>query len=160
MRIIIGSDHMGYTLKEDLIQYLVNQGHEPVDVGCENATTAVDYPDVATSLAERIAEGEFQRGILICGTGIGMAIAANKVPGIRAATCHDVYSAQRARKSNDAQIITLGAQIVAPTLAHVLIDNWLASEYEGGRSIPKVEKLKALDNKYRKDDLDYRAESQ
>jgi ribose 5-phosphate isomerase B len=160
MRIIIGSDHMGYPLKEDLIQYLVNQGHEPVDVGCENATTAVDYPDVATSLAERIAEGEFQRGILICGTGIGMAIAANKVPGIRAATCHDVYSAQRARKSNDAQIITLGAQIVAPTLAHVLIDNWLASEYEGGRSIPKVEKLKALDNKYRKDDLDYRAESQ
>jgi ribose 5-phosphate isomerase B len=160
MRIIIGSDHMGYPLKEDLIQYLVNQGHEPVDVGCENATTAVDYPDVATSLAERIAEGEFQRGILICGTGIGMAIAANKVPGIRAATCHDVYSAQRARKSNDAQIITLGAQIVAPTLAHVLIDNWLASEYEGGRSIPKVEKLKALDIKYRKDDLDYRAESQ
>jgi ribose 5-phosphate isomerase B len=80
-----------------------------------------------------------------------MAIAANKVPGIRAATCHDVYSAQRARKSNDAQVITMGAQIVAPTLAHVLIDNWLASEYEGGRSAPKVEKLKAIDHKYRKD---------
>lgn len=150
MRIVIGSDHMGYLLKEDLVRYLKSLGHEPVDIGCENETNPVDYPDIATKLAERIVEGEFQRGILICGTGIGMAIAANKVPGIRAATCHDVYSAQRARKSNDAQIITLGAQIVAPTLAHVLIDNWLASEYEGGRSIPKVEKLKEIDNKYRK----------
>jgi len=149
MRIVIGSDHIGYRLKEDLVRYLIGLGHDPVDVGCEHETDSVDYPDIATKLAERIVEGEFQRGILICGTGIGMAIAANKVPGIRAATCHDVYSAQRARKSNDAQIITLGAQIVAPTLAHILIDNWLASEFEGGRSIPKVEKLKEIDGKYR-----------
>lgn len=145
MIILIGSDHNAYHLKEDLKAYLLELGHEPVDVGCYSAEEPVDYPDVAVDLAERIAAGETDRGILICGTGLGMAITANKIPGVRAATAHDPYSAERARKSNDAQIITLGAQIVAPTLARVLIDHWLASEFQGGRSAPKVQKMKDLD---------------
>ena len=148
MHILIGSDHIGYSLKENLKEYLVESGYEVVDLGCKDATTPVDYPDVATELAERIAAGETDRGILICGTGIGMAITANKVPGVRAACCHDPYSAERARKSNDAQVITMGAQIVAPTLARLLIDHWLASEFTGGRSAPKVDKIKKLDDRY------------
>ncbi len=150
MRIIIGSDHFGYYLKEDLKAYLQEKGHEPVDAGWHSPTEPVDYPDIALQVAERIARGEFDRGILICGTGIGMAIVANKVPGVRAATCHDPYSAERARKSNDAQIMTLGAQVVAPTLARILVDHWLASEFAGGRSAPKVEKIKAIDARYRR----------
>jgi ribose 5-phosphate isomerase B len=149
MKIIIGSDHIGFPLKANLKGFLENLGHEVLDVGCEDEADLVDYPDVASKLAESVARGEFNRGVLICGTGIGMAIAANKVPGVRAALCHDVYSAERARKSNDAQIITMGAQIVAPTLARELLSHWLESEFEGGRSAPKVEKLKAIDNKFR-----------
>jgi ribose 5-phosphate isomerase B len=97
-----------------------------------------------------VSKGEFERGILICGTGIGMAIVANKVPGVRAACCHDPYSAERARKSNNAQILTMGSQIVAPTLAHTLLDHWLDSEFAGGRSSPKVAKIDAIDEKYRR----------
>src|SRR5262245_42091977 len=100
MRIVIGSDHFGFALKEDLKSYLIDLGHEPIDLGCFSSNEAVDYPDVAVAAANRIAEGEFDRGILICGTGIGMAMTANKVPGVRAACCHDPYSAERARKSN------------------------------------------------------------
>ena len=149
MKIVMGSDHYGYSLKEDLKAYLQELGHEPVDMGCYDAGQPVDYPDVAVDVAQRIARGEYERGILICGTGIGMAIVANKVPGVRAACCHDPYSAERARKSNDAQVLTLGAQVVAPTLARQLLDHWLASEYAGGRSAPKVEKIKALDQALR-----------
>jgi len=149
MKILIGSDHLGFALKADLKAYISALHHEIVDIGCANGEIAVAYPDVALILAERIAAGETDRGILICGTGIGMAIAANKVPGVRAACCHDPYSAERARKSNDAQILTMGAQVVAPTLARILIDHWLASEFSGGRSLPKVEKLNGIDAKYR-----------
>jgi ribose 5-phosphate isomerase B len=147
MRIVIGSDHIGYPLKQAIQDYLLELGHDVVDLGCPSAETAVDYPDIAVAVAKRIAAGEFTRGILVCGTGIGMAIAANKVPGVRAACCHDPYSAERARKSNDAQIITMGAQIVAPTLAFLLVDHWLASEFAGGRSALKVAKLAALDER-------------
>lgn len=148
MKIVIGCDHNGYYLKENIKAYLAELGHEPVDLGCHSATEAIDYPDVATDLAERVARGEYERGILVCGTGIGMAITANKVPGVRAALCHDPYSAERARKSNDAQIISMGGQIIAPTLARILIDHWLASEFTGGRSTQKVQKMKDLDKRY------------
>jgi len=150
MLILIGSDHIGYPLKENLKTYLLELGYTVSDVGVPDDTNPVDYPDVAVTLAERIAAGETDRGILICGTGIGMAITANKVPGVRAASCHDPYSAERARKSNDAQVITMGSQIVAPTLARLLLDHWLASEFSGGRSAPKVVKINQLDEKYRK----------
>jgi ribose 5-phosphate isomerase B len=150
MLILIGSDHIGYPLKENLKSYLLELGHTVIDVGVPDDANPVDYPDVAVTLAERIAAGETDRGILICGTGIGMAITANKVPGVRAACCHDPYSAERARKSNDAQVITMGSQIVAPTLARLLLDHWLMSEFSGGRSAPKVVKINQVDEKYHK----------
>jgi len=148
-RIAIGSDQNAYVLKEDLIAYLRELGFETVDFGCEGIDDGIDYPDVAIQVAESIARNEFERGILLCGTGIGMAITANKVPGVRAACCHDPYSAERARKSNDAQILTMGAQIIAPTLARIVLDHWLQSEFLGGRSTAKVNKINKLDESYR-----------
>ncbi len=144
MLILVGSDHIGYSLKEDLKAYLIQLGHQVIDIGCFS-TEPVDYPDIAVRLAERIAGGETDRGVLICGTGIGMSIAANKIPGVKAACCHDPYSAERARKSNNAQVITMGSQIIAPTLAHLILDHWLASEFTGGRSAQKVAKIDDLD---------------
>jgi ribose 5-phosphate isomerase B len=148
MRLVIGSDHLGYPLKEILRTYLANQGYECTDLGAYDAEP-VDYPDVAVALAQDVAEGRHDRGILICGTGIGMAIVANKVPGIRAAQVQDIYSAERAVKSNDAQIITLGALVTGPELAKKLVDAYLASEFAGGGSTRKVEKIKAIDARYR-----------
>ena len=148
-KIAIGCDQNAFDLKEDLKAYLIESGFEPVDFGCEGINDSVDYPDIAIQLAESIARNEFERGILLCGTGIGMAITANKVPGVRAACCHDPYSAERARKSNDAQILTMGAQIIAPTLARIVLEHWLQSEFLGGRSTPKVKKINDLDELYR-----------
>lgn len=151
MKILLGSDGFGYELKEDVKAYLLELGHSIEDVGVDGTDQPDLYPDIAHNLAVRIAGGETDRGILICGTGIGMAMAANKVPGVRAACAHDPYSAERARKSNNAQIITFGAQIVGATLVHLLLDHWLTSEYGGGRSTPKVNRINDLDDKYRKD---------
>jgi ribose 5-phosphate isomerase B len=148
MRIIIGSDHLGFPLKEILRAHLAQAGYECDDLGVYDAGP-VDYPDVAAALAEDVAAGKHDRGILICGTGIGMAIVANKVPGIRAAQVQDIYSAERAAKSNDAQIITLGALVTGPELAKKLVDAYLASEFAGGGSTRKVEKIKAMDERYR-----------
>lgn len=148
MKIIVGSDHFGYDLKENIKEYLAELGYEVEDVGCDNSATAVDYPDVAVALSNEVAAGKFERGILICGTGIGMAMVANKVPGVRAACAHDPFSAERARKSNDAQVLALGSQVVGPALARTLVDHWLASEFQGGRSAPKVDKIKAIDAQY------------
>jgi ribose 5-phosphate isomerase B len=145
MEIVIGSDHFGYPLKEQLRGELESLGHTPVDLGCGSEADEIDYPDVAVELAERIATGDFQRGILVCGTGIGMAIAANKVPGVRAACCHDTYSAERARKSNDAQVLCLGAQVIGVALARDVMARWLDSEFGGGRSTQKVDKINRLD---------------
>jgi ribose 5-phosphate isomerase B len=131
------------------VQHLKDRGYEPVDLGVRDETP-VDYPDIGQKLAECVARGEYERGILVCGTGIGMAIVANKIPGVRAAVCHDPYSADRARKSNNAQIMTLGSLVVGAELAKILVDIWLASEFSGGRSAPKVEKINALDAYYRK----------
>jgi ribose 5-phosphate isomerase B len=148
MRIVIGSDHYGYRLKESLKRHLVEVGYEPVDVGCFSEDP-VDYPDVAEALGERVSAGEFERGVLVCGTGIGMAIVANKFPGVRAAVGHDPYSAERARASNNAQIICFGAQIVGPGVADKLLDVWLGSEFQGGRSLRKVEKICRIDDRFR-----------
>jgi ribose 5-phosphate isomerase B len=147
MKVIIGADNLAVSLKETLKLHIESKGIEVLDIGVHDSNP-VDYPDIAVALAERVAAGEFERGILICGTGIGMAIAANKVPGVRAAQCHDMYSAERARKSNDAQIITLGALVVGPELAKSLVDVWLESEFQGGRSLLKLEKINAIDKKY------------
>jgi ribose 5-phosphate isomerase B len=138
--IAIGSDEAGFGLKEKINDYLNEKGVEVTDYGVYD-TKPVLYPDIAFKVAQAIADGKHERGILICGTGIGMAITANKVPGIRAAVCHDVYSAERARKSNNAQIMTLGARVIGTELAKLLVDTWLKSEFQGGGSIAKVAKI-------------------
>ncbi|HBG15487.1 MAG TPA: ribose 5-phosphate isomerase B [Firmicutes bacterium] len=149
MRIAIGSDENGYEMKEAIKKHLLEIGAEYEDFGC-GRNEKVLYPEIANKLAVSIMEGKHERGVLICGTGLGMAITANKVPGVRAATCHDVYSAERARKSNNAQIITFGAQVIGTVLAIKLLDAWLDSEFAGGRSQPKVDLMEAIDRKYRK----------
>lgn len=140
MKIAVGSDDAGFPIKDVVVQYLVEQGIEVSDFGVK-ATEVIDYPDVAYPLAEAVKEGCYDRGILVCGTGIGMSITANKVPGIRAALCHDVYSAERARKSNNAQILTMGARVIGPEVAKSIVNAWLQSEFEDGRSTRKVEKI-------------------
>lgn len=136
----IGCDEGGYELKEAILSELRTLGYEVRDFGCYS-TEPVDYPDVGFALARAVSHGDHDRGILICGTGIGMAIVANKVPGVRAAQVHDVYSAERARKSNDAQIMTMGAKIVGVELARSLVHAWLGSEFAGGNSRRKVDKI-------------------
>lgn len=149
MRIALGCDEAGLPLMDTLREYLKGKPDiELMDYGV-HSTDPVDYPDIAVQASEAVASGRCERAILVCGTGIGMSITANKVPGVRAALCHDTYSAERARKSNDAQVITMGARVIGPELAKSIIDVWLASEFAGGRSTPKVEKMKAVDERYR-----------
>jgi ribose 5-phosphate isomerase B len=149
IRLAIGADDAGIELKRALLGHLRALGLEIEDVGVESPEAAeaeeIDYPDVAERLGRGIAAGTWDRGILVCGTGIGMAIAANKIPGVRAAQAHDAYSAERARKSNDAQIVTLGARVVGVELAKTVVMAFLGSEFAGGGSTRKVEKLKRLD---------------
>jgi len=143
-RVAIGSDEAGFDLKELLKGHLEAQGLEVKDFGCLSPDP-VDYPDVAYALAKDVAKHPSERGILICGTGIGMAITANKIPGVSAAQAHDTYSAERARKSNNAQIITLGARVVGPELAKQIVDAWLRSEFQEGNSRQKVDKITAIE---------------
>ena len=140
MRVAIGADDAAYDLKETLKSHLAGKGVEVVDYGAFDKSPSL-YPDIAVKVAEAIAEGKHERGILMCGTGLGMAITANKVPGIRAATCHDTYSAERARKSNDAQILTMGARVIGPELAKMIADVWLEAPFEGGRHKPRIDAI-------------------
>lgn len=141
----LGSDDAGFALKEILKAHLTSLGVAVNDYGC-HTDAPVDYPDIALALARDVASGRLRRGVLVCGTGIGMAIAANKVPGVYAAQAHDTYSAERARKSNNAQIVTLGARIIGPELAKQVLDHWLASEFAGGASARKVGKIVAAES--------------
>jgi ribose 5-phosphate isomerase B len=118
------------------------------DYGIDDPSTETLYPDVALVVAEAIIAGKHDRGILMCGTGIGVAITANKVPGIRAAVCHDAYSTERSRKSNDCQIMTMGGRVIAAESAKLLVDIWLASEFQGGRSAPKVARIKEIEQQF------------
>jgi len=140
MKVALGSDHNAYDLKETIKKYLELHNYEIVDYGCYSCD-AVDYPDIAFQVALDLRKGEFSRAILLCGTGIGMAIAAGKVPGIRAALCHDTYSAERARKSNNAQVLTMGAKVIGPEAALKVVEAWMNAEFEGGNSSRKVNKI-------------------
>lgn len=145
MRIAIGCDEAAYNLKVAIIEHLKNKKDiEIVDFGA-NEGECVLYPDVAYKVANAIAAKEFDRGILMCGTGIGMAICANKVPGVRAAVCHDPYSTERSRKSNDVQIMCLGERAIGMELAKYLVDIWLDCDFDGGRSTPKVKRIIELE---------------
>lgn len=150
MKIALGADANGIALKDALQRHLIDLGHQVTDLTPDGAASGrTDYPDIASAVAVRIADHHFERGLLICGTGLGMAITANKIPGIRAASVADPYSAERARRSNDAQILCLGSQIVGVELAKVLIDHWLGSEFDGGRSTRKVDRIQQIDAAYR-----------
>jgi len=144
--IAVGTDGAGDKMKDIIIAHLNELGFRVDDFGVQNL-----YPDVALAVAQSIAGGKHERGILICGTGIGVCITANKVPGIRAAVCHDSYSAQRARKSNDCQIMTLGARVVGEELAKNLVDIWLDSEFEPARSKEKVERISEIEREIHPD---------
>ena len=144
MKIAIDCDDAGTELKKILIEQMQSLGVEVADLNVLGSQK-VDYPDIAFNLAKRIAAGEFERGILICGTGLGMAMVANKVQGVFAGTCHDVYSAERLRKSNNAQVMTLGARVIGPELAKSIVSAWLKSEFEAGRSLPKVSRMRELE---------------
>jgi ribose 5-phosphate isomerase B len=144
MRIALGCDDAALELKNAIREHLERLGIEVADFGVQDARP-VAYPVIAFAVAEAVAAGRFERAILVCGTGIGMAICANKVPGVRAALCHDTYSAERARKSNDAQVLTMGSRVIGPELAKAVVETWLRSEFDAERSGAKVALIREYD---------------
>jgi len=144
VRIAIGSDHRGFGLKEALKELLAELGHEWVDFGCQTEEP-VDYPDIARPLAEAVAGGEYERGILICGSGVGMSIAANKVKGIRAALCHDTFAGRLTRRHNDANVLCLGGWCIGRGVAEDIVRLFLSEDFEGGRHARRLEKIRAME---------------
>lgn len=140
MKVVIGSDHGGFRLKEEIKQVMDELHIEYEDLGC-NSADSVDYPDYAIPVAEMVASGKADRGILICGTGIGMSIAANKVKGIRCALVHDLFSAKATREHNNSNVLAMGERVIGPGLAREIAKVWLETEYEGGRHEKRVCKI-------------------
>lgn len=148
MKIAIGADHGGVRLKGEIVALLHTLGHEVTDVGC-NCADSVDYPDYSQPVCEKVISGEADRGILICGTGIGMSIAANKMPGIRCALVHDVFSAKATREHNDSNVIAMGERVIGPGLAEEIVRTWLGTEFsQGERHKNRISKITALEDKY------------
>jgi ribose 5-phosphate isomerase B len=146
VRIAIGADQGGYELKQPIAEYLIAEGHEVSDLGIHRLES-VDYPDIAALVAHAVAAGEAERGIIICGTGIGVSLAANKIRGIRAALCTDCYMARMAREHNDAQILCLGGRVLGIGSALDIVQVFLASTFLGGRHARRVAKISALERK-------------
>ncbi len=144
MRIAVCSDHGGFDLKTILIPMIEEMGHEVFDFGCYD-TASVDYPDLAFPMAEAVARGEFERGIAICGTGIGVSICCNKVKGIRCALCGDVLSAQLTRRHNDSNVLAMGGRIIGPETAKAITTAWLDTPFEGGRHERRIGKISAYE---------------
>lgn len=142
MRVAIASDHGGLNLKEEIVKLLKEKNVAYTDFGPVKGCGSVDYPDYAFEVAEKVADGEFERGILICGTGIGMSIAANKVKGIRCALVHDTFSAKATRQHNDSNMIAMGERVIGAGLAKEIVSAWLFEDYEGGRHDNRVNKIK------------------
>ncbi|HEY5597783.1 MAG TPA: ribose 5-phosphate isomerase B [Kiloniellales bacterium] len=140
--VAIGSDHAGYEMKGALIEELRGMGYDVLDLGC-NGPASVDYPDFGRAVAEAVANGRAERGVIVCGTGIGISIAANRNPRVRAAPCHDETSARLAREHNDANVLALGARLVGPEVAKACLRVFLATEFAGGRHAARVAKLGA-----------------
>lgn len=150
MRIVVGADHAGFELKQIIAGYLRHLGHDVVDIGTNN-DSPVDYPDFAEALAKAISEGQSERGILICGSGVGASVAANKIPGIRAGLCHDTYSARQGVEHDDMNVLVLGARVIGVELARELVNNFLPAKYsDEERHHRRVAKIKALEQRYRK----------
>jgi len=144
MRIAVGSDHRGVAMRAKIVDLLNNLGHEVLDLGKDNEQ-CVDYPDVAADVARKVSKKEVDRGILVCGTGLGMAIVANKFPGVRAAPCHDSVTAELSRRHNDLNVLCLSGDILGERLVDRLVETWLNTEFEGGRHQRRVEKVKAIE---------------
>lgn len=140
MKIAVGADHAGFELKQRLARNLVRHGHEVLDLGTHD-TQSVDYPDFAGAVACAVSEGRAERGLLVCGTGIGMSMRANREPAVRAAKCNDPFEARMARAHNDANVLCLGARVIDASVADELLDIFLATPFEGGRHAARVAKL-------------------
>lgn len=150
MRIVIGADHAGYDLKQIITAYLRHRGHEVIDKGTDS-DDPVDYPDYAEAVARAVVDGEAERGVLICGSGVGSSVAANKIPGIRAGLCHDTYAARQGVEHDDMNVLVLGARVIGVEMARELVDNFLAANFNGEeRHRRRVAKIKALEGRYRK----------
>ena len=144
MRVAIGSDHAGYPLKEDLKVFLKEEGHDVHDVGT-HSEEPVDYPLYCAAVARAVVHGDAERGIVLGGSGQGEQIAANKVDGCRAALCNDLYTARLSRQHNDANLLSMGARVIAPTLAREILNLWLETPFEGGRHVPRLEQIAAIE---------------
>ena len=149
MKIAIACDHGGLNLKKEIIKYLNEHGYEPVDFGT-NTTDSCDYPDYALPAAEAVAKGECEKGIVVCSTGIGVSIVANKVPGVRCAHCHDSYCAEFTRLHNNSNMLALGEKVVGPGYALKIVETFLTTEFEGGRHQRRVDKITEIEKKYGK----------
>ena len=150
MRIAIGADHAGYELKEVIGHFLGSLGHEVLDLGTANATTPVDYPDYAEAVGEALLQENAERGIVICGSGVGASVAINRMPGIRAGLCHDTYSAHQGVEHDDMNVLVLGARIIGVELARELVRAFLGAEFsKDPRHVRRLAKVKALEGKYR-----------
>jgi ribose 5-phosphate isomerase B len=148
MKIAIGADHAGYRLKDVIIPFIESLGHEITDVGC-NCEQSVDYPDYALPVCEKVVSGEVDKGILICGTGIGMTIAANKIPGIRCALVHDLFSAKATREHNDTNVLAMGERVIGPGVAEEIVRVWLETEFsQGVRHQNRLQKVKQLEGRF------------
>ena len=148
MRIAVGADHAGFDLKQIIAAYLRHRGHEVVDVGT-NSDDPVDYPDFAEAVCKVLLEGRAERGVLICGSGVGTSVSANKIPGIRAGLCHNTYSARQGVEHDDMNVLVLGARVIGIELARELVDNFLAAKFNGEeRHRRRLEKIKALEKRY------------
>ena len=145
MKIAIGSDHAGFGLKEDVLSLLKGSDHEVVDCGT-NTTASVDYPDFGEKVSRMVSAGEADRGILICGTGIGMSMVANKFPNVRAALCNDLFSAKMSRLHNDANVLVLGGRIIGKDLAAEIVRTWLETSFEGERHMRRLQKIKKIED--------------
>jgi len=149
MRIVVGSDHAGYILKQEVGEALRQAGHEVLDVGTDS-TAPVDYPDSAEAVGKAVMDGRAERGVLICGSGVGASVAASKLPGIRAAVCHDTYSAHQGVEHDDMNVLVLGGRIVGPALAMELVRAFVAARFSGEeRHVRRLGKVKALETRYR-----------
>jgi ribose 5-phosphate isomerase B len=149
LKIAVGSDHGGFLLKDVIMKYLKEKNIDFTDFGCFNKDS-VDYPDIGQAVGEAVAAGEYDKGIICCGTGIGISISANKVPGVRAALCGDCFSAKASREHNDANVLALGERVIGAELAKMIVDIWLSSEFQGGRHGRRVEKIAKIEEKYRR----------
>ncbi len=150
MRIVIGADHAGYDLKQIIAAYLRHLGHEVIDKGTDS-DQPVDYPDFAEAVGKALIGGEAERGVLICGSGVGASVAANKMPGIRAGLCHNTYAARQGVEHDDMNVLVLGARVIGVALARELVDNFLTAKFNGEeRHCRRIEKIRALERRYGK----------